>query len=333
MSELIDTVQIQEIGDSLVELFDITLPDGSTTVHFINGLDNGTENIYFPIKDAPYTLNEYVAIPIQLDGISVSSSGAQNRPTLTTVNFPSLTRGISSNGDGIADEETLLNILKENGLYTNQDLLGSRVVYRRTLLKYTYKEGDTPSAPIEFPTAKFVIDRVSSEDNMLVAFELASPIDIEGVTVPNRVVIGKYCPWAYQGHEINYEGGCTWPTSSRNVFYDINDNKLPTNLSTYSSIETSYTSGDRVFVYNYPVQGAKQVWKVKEGIIGTIPSGAFPPKNPQYWYREDVCGKTINSCKIRFQTTLAHRQSQDPTDLDTAKILPFGGFPASRKFK
>lgn len=332
MSELIDTVQIQEIGDTLVELFDITLPNGSTTVHFINGLDNGTENIYFPKKETPYNLVEYVAIPIQLEGISVSSSGAQPRPTLTTVNFPSLSRTFSNNNDGTSDEEILLDVLRENGLYSNQDLLGAKVVYRRTLLKYTYKVGEAPSAPIEFPSSKFIIDRVASEDNMLVSFELASPIDIEGVTLPNRVVIGRYCPWKYQGHDINYEGGCSWPASSNNIFYDINDNYITGTINNYNSSQ-SYSSGNRVYVLNYPIQGAKQVWRVKDGISGTIPVNSYPPDNPQYWFREDGCGKTINSCKIRFQTTPTHRSTQDSSKLDTTKILPFGGFPASRQFK
>ena len=50
MTDLIDTVQLQEIDDSYVELFDVTLPSG-TKVYLINGLDDGQNNIYFPQKN------------------------------------------------------------------------------------------------------------------------------------------------------------------------------------------------------------------------------------------------------------------------------------------
>ena len=49
MTDLIDTVQLQEIDDAYVELFDVTLPSGAK-VYIFNGLDDGTANIYFPSK-------------------------------------------------------------------------------------------------------------------------------------------------------------------------------------------------------------------------------------------------------------------------------------------
>ena len=42
----------------------------------------------------------------------------------------------------------------------------------------------------------------------------------------------------------------------------------------------------------------------------------------------DVCGKSLTSCKIRFHPKYAGTLS---TNTDIA--LPFGGFPGSRKFK
>src|SRR5210317_1172461 len=175
MPDIIDTVQLQEIDDALIELFDITLPNGSTKVYLVNGLDEGTENIYFPETTGSYTLKEYIAMPIQIQGVASSSSGAAARPTITTVNIPFLTRNYANNGDGSNDETTLLDILEENGIKSNRDLLNSRVVYRRTLFKHTFKVGDTPSAPVEFPSTTFILDRVASEDNLLVSFEVASP--------------------------------------------------------------------------------------------------------------------------------------------------------------
>ena len=75
MVDLIDTVQLQEIDDAYVELFDITLPSG-TKVYVFDGLDDGSNNIYFPQKTVSggvYPLKEYFAIP----GESVDVTGFQ----------------------------------------------------------------------------------------------------------------------------------------------------------------------------------------------------------------------------------------------------------------
>lgn len=328
MTNLIDTVQIQEIGDALIELFDITLPDGVTTVRFMNGLDEGIENLYFPqktISNTTYPLHEYVAMPIQIEGLSSSSSGTLARPTLTLVNFPALSRTYENNSDGNSDETVLLDVLSENGIVSNRDLLNSVVVYRRTLYKYTYKEGDQPptTAPVEFPSAKFIFDRVASEDNILVSFELANPMDIEGVKLPNRVIIGKYCPWKYQGHELSRDGGCTWPKNSKGRFYDINNVLITANISSIStynpstpySLEENDTPPIRV---KTDTNGHTQIWRLKRN----APAGKSPENNSYYWYREDVCGKLISSCRIRFQ-------EEDNKNF----VLPFGGFPGAKSFK
>ena len=76
MSDIIDTVQLQETDDALVTLFDITLPSGTLT-HFFDGLDDGTNNIYFPQKEisgSVYPLKEYVAIPIEIRGLKKTAA-------------------------------------------------------------------------------------------------------------------------------------------------------------------------------------------------------------------------------------------------------------------
>ena len=204
MSDVIDTVQLQETDDALVILFDVTLPSGTVT-HFFNGLDDGTNNIFFPQKEisgSAYPLKEYIAIPIEIMGIESTTAGASNRPTLSVANIPVLSRSVTDNSDGVDDENDILDILTSEGITSNEDLLNSKIVLRRTLLSKTYRSSDSNpnTSPEEFPSQTYVIDRVSAESNIAVQFELASPMDIEGVTLPNRQVIGRYCPWRYQGH-------------------------------------------------------------------------------------------------------------------------------------
>ena len=66
-----------------------------------------------------------------------------------------------------------------------------------------------------------------------------------------------------------------------------------------------------------------QIWR----LIRDVVAGKTPSKNPFYWYREDVCGKLIKSCKIRFQG------NNDNATLNSSYPLPFGGFPGAKTFK
>ena len=341
MSNIIDTVQLQSTEESLVDLFDITLPNG-TAVYFANGLGNGEDNIYFSTKVLDtnsqsatynkYPLNEYIAIPIEISGVETASSGAANRPNLSLANIPILARGLVNNSDGTDDETTLQEILEDEGITGNEDLLGSRVVVRKTFLSKTYKSTDTApsSSPVEFPSQTYILDRVSAENNVLVEFELASPMDVEGVKLPSRIVVGKYCPWRYQGHFIeekdstnaSKDGGCTWPLDSNGRFFDVNNNVITKNISTIStwSNSTSYNKDDKV---KTTTKNHTQIWVA----LRAVPVNKNPENQKSYWKRLDVCGKTLEACKIRFQG------NNTSNSLDTRYILPFGGFPGSRQFR
>lgn len=341
MPDLIDTVQDLSIDDSFIELYDITLPtyadQTATTVHLINGLSEGQNNIYFPSKDGT-SLNEYIAIPISISGISMSSSGASNRPTLSLANIPSLTRSITNNEDGLDDETTLQDIKKDEterileseGIYTNDDLLGSKITYRSTLKSNLYSQSDlagwTTTLPVEFPSQTFIFDRVSAENAIFVEFELASPFDVEGVKIPNRQVNGRYCPWEYQGWSKSGKGGCNWPVNSNGRFFDEENNIITKDITTDLSAWNSqgYTKGDRVYVATF--LNGDTYYRIYEA-VRTHNVGVDPKQNGYYWKRIDVCGKLITSCKIRFQGNNLN------IDLDTSKSLPFGGFPGARSFR
>lgn len=341
MSDIIDTVQIQEVDDALITLFDVTLPSGTVT-HFFDGLDDGTNNVYFPekeISNSVYPLNEYIAIPIAIEGIESSSSGAANRPTLSLANIPVLSRSISNNSDGADDESDILDILNSEGITNNEDLLNSKVVVRRTLFKKTYTSSDSnpSSAPIEFPSQTYIIDRVSAENNIIVQFELANPMDIEGVVLPNRVVVGKYCPWRYQGHFLpdsagvsSKDGGCTWAINSNGRFFDKDDNVITKNISSIPTYSASTTNSARAIGYKTKTitNGHTEIWQTTRAVPAETSNGQYNPKSSKaYWQRLDVCGKTLNSCKIRFQG------NNTDDSLNSVFVLPFGGFPGAKQFK
>ena len=329
MSDIIDTVQLQEIDDAYIELFDVTLPSG-TKIYLLDGLDDGTDNIHFPQKKVSggvYPLKEYFAVPISIDGVEINGAGVSPRPTLSVANIPVLTKSISNNEDGTNDEETLYNILIDEGLTRNEDLLGTRIDYRRTLLSNTYRSTDSnpSSSPVEFPSQSYIIDRIASEDNMMVQFEMASPIDIEGVQLPGREVIGRYCVWRYQGGKLNNEGGCNWPLNSNGRFFDEQDQIITKNLTVDLnawSTSGTYNEDDKVYTIE---DGHTQIWQA----LRDVPANKKPSNstNRSFWKRLDVCSKTLTGCKLRFQGNNTN------TLLNTGASLPFGGFPGSRKFK
>jgi len=328
MTDLIDTVQLQSINDSLIEFFEITLP-GSTSIdlRLVSGLDDGSANIYFPTADGS-ALNEYIAIPIEMTGIEIQSDGAQNRPILNVANLVSLGRSITDNSDGTDDEQTWQEILEANGVDKPEDILGSRVNYRRTLYKNTYRVSDvagwTTTLPIEFPKSTFVLERIKAESALLVSYELVSPIDLERVKLPSRIIIGKYCPWKYQGIAIDgHEGsGCTYTnTDDQTSFFDIDDNEI-TGIGTGYTSQQSYSVGTKI---KYPTTGFVKIW---ESIKNPSGVNAPPTEGSRYWKRIDICGKTLNSCKVRYQGV---DTNGDP--LTRLTPLPFGGFPGTRKFK
>ena len=409
MTDLIDTVQKTALDDAFIELFDINLKyknnQGATVtelIHLVDGLNTEDQyNVWMPYEqnDGTRIWAEYLACPISIEGISIDSTGAASRPTLNIANIASLARNISgypypstrTNSDGADNETNFDDILKDLQIIKNEDVLGSTVTYRKTLLKNTFvKETDTtatPSvdrwyaqnhptksgtsgthylyntapSPVEFPSQKFVLDRVATETNILVSFELANPLDVQGLQVPNRYVIGKYCPWAYKGAVAgSVKSGCPWKNNGMRTIsvttdssgatdgtYGINHN---TANITYSGTDTdtlpadwaltvTVASGSSTVVINNPGHSfeSNETITIPTSIIGGTTNLVIRVDTRMNFDIDDnyvsdpandVCGKTVNSCKTRF-----HPKYTGSVHTATDIALPFGGFPGSRKFK
>ena len=336
MSELISSVQLQDPGSELVELYELVV--GSSTLYFHSGLEEDLTTVQFRDRTSPYTVRTYTAFPIEMDGLEMSADGAINRPSLTVAN---VTNVFSS---------AIGNVRPE-------DLVGERLTKRTTLKKYLYGESGDASPPVEFPIKKFIIDRISTETNTRVTYELAAPFDLSGIKIPNRQVIGKYCSWQYQGYSLSEKGGCIWNKNSLVSYADgsggVNTHKAyftqdnepivpsgSSNMSSWGSAgtdyfeystynaSTAYSVGNYV-EYNDGTQTT--VWKCI-----TAGTGNTPSTSSSYWEKGDVCGKTLDSCKCRFQYvpySAASANQVPTTNKDTAKPLPFGAFIGSKKFR
>lgn len=250
MSNIIATdAQTLSIESPLVELFELEI--ASVKYYFFSefNLNNAEGEIVF---DG----NTYTPFPMELSGVEHSADGAQNRPKLMMANVSSL---LSS---GLLGSD-----------FKMDDLVGGRVTKRTTLEKYT---GAT--TPYEFPKKVYVIDRITAKNNLFVELELASPFDLQNVRIPNRVVVGKYCPWTYKDHVIGEEderSACYWNSKTTIVdgngneywFFFTKDDEPLVNSTQLSSITDYYKgaySPSTTYTMGQVVSHSGYYWQAKD---------------------------------------------------------------------
>lgn len=183
------TSEIQKLEPSaVIELFvlDATSIGGAIT-RFHAGTNGLTANIV-------WQGNTYQRFAIQASGFEINGQGSLPRPRLKVSNFLSA-----------------ISLL----LLEYKDLIGAKVLRKRTLKKYLDSDNfldPNPSADpgAEFPDDVFYIDRKVLENRDIVEFELASSLDLAGVQLPRRQIIQNICTWAYRGSECGYSGGPLW---------------------------------------------------------------------------------------------------------------------------
>tara|TARA_B100000287_G_scaffold143531_1_gene135394 strand:- start:7522 stop:8721 length:1200 start_codon:yes stop_codon:yes gene_type:complete len=205
----------QEVSSGFVEFYELQIGTGSNnTLYFHPGKN---ENI----QDITYDGNTYISMPIFLSGVELTSSGALSRPTLTIANVESIIKSQSKFKTQMEDG-TWGAVVDSNPITATEfkldHLIGSRLTRRRTLEKYLSSD-----PTVEFPIETYIIDRIENRDSLLVTLELVSPYDVSGIRIPTRVVIGKYCPWLYQGastENTTRKGACYWKMHSQYVNTD-----------------------------------------------------------------------------------------------------------------
>ena len=294
---LVKEAQDLEVISPLIELYELTIGSGTNNklyFHSAKDLDNGTatNDLIFG-KGTPGGQQTYVTLPIFMDDIEKSTSGAMNRPKLSIANVESIlkqgsdfkTQMEDGTWDAKIDDEL---IIAQN--FRMDHLVGQRVTRRRTLEKYTGADVDA----FEFDTATFIIDRVASKSPIFCELELASPADLGGIRIPARQVIGKYCPWAYQGHAINSnKSACKWGTSSQIIASD--------GAGSDGSLEYSFyfTQDDEPLVYFQHLLGnANTMWKVVYAQSTAYTAGEYVSHGATYTAATPANAAVANSTNL-----------------------------------
>ena len=196
-------VQRLDIGE-LVDLFEIDLtPFGGERLLFHG---------YMQVGPIFFMGNQYTAWPIQVDGLEQRTDGPQPMPSLSVSNI-----GSDVDGEAISGLVSALCI-------QYQDMVGAQVIFRRTLGRFldaeNFPEGNPDADPSQqYPPQIWEIESKASEDETVVTFELASPLDAEGMRLPDLTVQVSVCPWTrkggYRGPYCGYFGA---------AMFDIDDN-------------------------------------------------------------------------------------------------------------
>ncbi len=178
---------IQNLSPSAVlEMFSLDLTSiGGTVLNFHPGLNEIKSSIIWQAVT-------YTPMPMKIEDMALNSSGQLPRPKVT-----------------------ISNVLGVIGAYckTFDDLIGAKITRKRTFAKYldavNFVGGVNPTADpnVYFPDDIFFVDRKVTENRLVVQFELASAMDLEGIALPRRQFIQNVCGWRYRSAECGYAGG------------------------------------------------------------------------------------------------------------------------------
>lgn len=171
---------------AIIELFEVDVTPLGDSIYYLHAGTNELKG------DVVWQTNTYSAFPVIASGFNQTTEGALPRPKLQIANITGLMTSLTKDFD---------------------DLIGVKVTRRRTFVKYldavNFTGGTNPDADpnVYFPDDIYFIDRKSADNRVVVEFELASSLDLNGVKLPRRQIIQNHCPWAYKGSECGYAGG------------------------------------------------------------------------------------------------------------------------------
>lgn len=268
----------------------------------------------------------YYATPIQLEGFEYNSKG--------TVAAPKMTLYVP---DSAAE---VFRLFKKQFKSLDNDLVGAKVTRIKTFYKFidasnftdeTRPVGLDPTPNAELSRDVYYIDKKSYEDKNFLEFELTSFFNLNGVSLPQRLVFANRCPFSYRGEGCLYE--YDHPTDARfqrrNSAIHGSASNMPdlappvatvnnelifgvilTNNEIYNdrgsyNINLAYSKGDGVYI----TKNGLNFYFVARA---AVPIGSAPP-DINYWI-PDECSQDILGCEFRWKIL---NNSQ----------LPFGGFP------
>jgi lambda family phage minor tail protein L len=326
---------------ALVTFFEIDLSGVAAYVDFAGNPDKifrFHNNVSLSSKDITFQGNIYYVCAIETVGFEVSSSGLAAKPILRM---------------SVADESIPFFALFKNKIRSLGDIIGATVTRRRTFAKFldssNFDSLNKPKNPdpndfIEFPKDVYFINKKSMENKLILEYELASIIELEGLMLPRRQIMSLRCNFPYRGWGCNYEydenkvdsihgESATLPNSAPPIATE--DDKLIIDLINWGAdvkqigvseefkMGRSYKKGDSVYISK---DGIKYHFVAKNNDVKTSPPDSYD------WIA-DKCSKCIYGCKLRWSATNPIGSAKVENTIISKGDLPFGGFPGVERMK
>jgi len=339
--------------ETYLELFDLYIDESYGFVRFHSGKNFNA--------DIVYKGNTYLSCPLQFSGAENTSTGKLPRPKL-----------IISNIKGF-----ITNYIKNKKDLNNSSIKRTRV-YLKNIDDVNFPESKNPFFGYQnkwsFPnfgpelyTDSYVISSKVSENKYEIELELSSPLDLENVFLPSRVILDTMCPFVYRGAGCCYgkrnnfkqtilkqpwigqekddwvefdQIGIPVADEFDKAFLSAQGYNLPTlkNKGVWSNTY-EYTTGDFVLVqssFSYDFN-KPNIQESSDDLIGdyfvcikTGVLGVNPRLDKESWIK-DSCSKSIRGCEYRYA------DYYNMFDLDTPEHktidIPFGGFPGTRPYE
>jgi len=232
MSSTIIQADLQSLQPSaLIELYMLdTTSLGGSPVYF----HAGTNGLQQPIVWQGQTYQPY---PIQVTGFELTGQGALPKPTMSVSNVGGLISAL---------------VMQYN------DLVGAQLTRKRTFAQYL-DGAPTANGAAGFDDDVWWVHQKTNENKHVVTFQLASVLDVSGVTLPGRQILANCCSWQYRiwnGTGFDYSNATCPYTGS--AMFDANGNPVSSGAQDKCSLQLVSGCGAR-----YP-----------GGV--TVPFGGFP---------------------------------------------------------
>lgn len=150
--------------------------------------------------DIVFQGDTYSSFPIDVSGFEKSAKGSEKRPKVVISNY--------------------MGIITQY-IQSINDLVGARVIRKRTLTKYL---GTGSVDETVFYEDEYIVEQKVAETALSIELDLSSPLDFINKKLPARVAITNSCPWSYKS-AIN-GSGCGWPGTDSSKWFDRNDTQV-----------------------------------------------------------------------------------------------------------
>lgn len=180
----------------------------------------------------------------------------------------------------------------------------------------------------------------SNNNNFPVFLDSRNNLFITGISPPTHNQSSAYTAdyiYAIAGNKTRINLNGTTSSVSRPEYFQANrtsSGALGNTTGRRCIMYTTYNAGTTYFAYqegylfNDYVLYEGRIWRCLKTNVNET------PRSGEYWVRADVCGKKLSSCVARFASKATSAQFSNIPSIssDQTKVLPYGGFPAARRY-